>query len=92
MSTTAQKSSVVTPLNDCPIDEIAFSKLLEEIKGRRAEFKEQRHISQDIIEKLQTIGLYGAFVPKQLGGDPISPTEFMKLIERISIADGSTKS
>jgi len=90
MPATAHKSSVVTRLNDSPIDENAFVKLLEEIKSRRAEFKEQRHISQDIIEKLQAIGLYGAFVPKQLGGDPISPTEFMKLIERISIADGST--
>jgi len=72
------------------IDELAFSNLLEEVVARREEFKKQRHISQDIIKKLQDIGLYEAFVPKALGGNPISPTEFMKLIERLSIADGST--
>lgn len=89
---------VVTPLkrvdgysdNESPINEPALKLLLEDIKSRRAEFKKQRYISQDVIEKLQEIGVYGAFVPKALGGSPISPTEFMKIIERISIADGST--
>jgi len=73
-----------------PINEPALKLLLEDIKNRRAEFKKQRYISQDVIEQLQAIGLYGAFVPKALGGSPISPTEFMKIIERISMADGST--
>ena len=76
--------------NQSPIDEEKFSALLEDIAGRRAEFKAQRHISQDVIEKLQEIGLYRSFVPKQLGGDPISPTQFMKYIERLAVADGST--
>jgi len=76
--------------NGSPIDEAAFSALLGDIKARRAEFKAQRFISQDIIERLQQIGLYGAFVPRQLGGNPISPSEFMRLIERLSVADGST--
>lgn len=90
MSKAALKRSSISSENSSPIDEDAFAKLLTEIKERRSEFQEQRYISQDIIEKLQAIGLYGAFVPKQLGGTPISPTEFMKLIERLSIADGST--
>lgn len=90
MSKAALKRSSIASENSSPIDEDAFAKLLTEIKERRSEFQEQRYISQDIIEKLQAIGLYGAFVPKQLGGTPISPTEFMKLIERLSIADGST--
>lgn len=72
------------------VDEVALSSLLLDIKKRRAEFKKQRYISQDVIESLQKIGLYGAFVPRELGGSPISPTEFMKIIERISVADGST--
>lgn len=76
--------------NASPIDEVALSALLLDIKERRAEFKKKRYISQDVIESLQKIGLYGAFVPRELGGSPISPTEFMKIIERISVADGST--
>ena len=86
----AIKSDSDSAQNTSPIDEAAFAELLIEIESRRGEFQEQRYISQDIIEKLQAIGVYGAFVPKQLGGNPISPTEFMKLIERLSIADGST--
>jgi len=86
----AIKSDSASAQNTSPIDEAAFAELLIEIESRRGEFQEQRYISQDIIEKLQAIGVYGAFVPKQLGGNPISPTEFMKLIERLSKADGST--
>ena len=72
------------------IDETAFQELLKDIEARRKEFREQRHISQDIIQRLQEIGLYRSFVPEQLGGDPISPSQFMQYIERISEADGST--
>lgn len=90
MSVSSPKHKIKNAHVSSPIDEQAFSKLLGEIVERRAEFQEQRHISQDIITKLQQIGLYGAFVPRVLGGDPISPTSFMKLIERLSIADGST--
>jgi len=90
MAVTALKPRVDFSSKNSPIDETAFEDLLVDIASRSDEFKAQRHISQDVIEKLQKIGLYGAFVPKQLGGAPVSPSEFMKLIERISIADGST--
>jgi len=90
MGVAAIKPIVEQAEKESPINEAALQDLLVDIKNRRAEFKKQRHISQDVIEKLQEIGVYGAFVPKVLGGSPISPTEFMKIIERISIADGST--
>ena len=90
MGVAAIKPVVKQAHKNSPIDEAALQELLVDIKNRREEFKKQRHISQDVIEKLQEIGVYGAFVPKVLGGNPISPTEFMKIIERISIADGST--
>ena len=88
--TTNMKNNDSAAAQSSPIDEAAFSRLLDEIVTRRKEFQEQRYISQDIIEKLQAIGLYQAFVPSVLGGNPISPTEFMKLIERLAVADGST--
>ena len=90
MSATAHNHRSSYLKNVSPIDETAFSALLEDVKSRRSEFQSQRFISQDVIEKLQDIGLYSAFVPTELGGNPISPSEFMKLIERLSVADGST--
>lgn len=72
------------------IDENMFVALLEDITKRRAEFKAQRYISHDVIESLQQIGLYRSFVPEVLGGNPIPPAQFLKYIERIGVADGST--
>lgn len=70
-------------------DEQKFVELLDDIVQRRAEFQSQRHVSQDIIDRLVELGLYRSLVPKELGGEPISPAAFMELIERLSIADGS---
>jgi alkylation response protein AidB-like acyl-CoA dehydrogenase len=64
--------------------------VLAEIRARRGEFESQQHVSRDIIEKLQALGIYRAFVPADLGGDELSPSAFCRLIEEISIADGST--
>lgn len=63
--------------------------LLRDIRSRRKEFEQQRHISQDIIERFKQIGVYRALVAKRFGGDEKSPTEFCRLIETISQADGS---
>jgi alkylation response protein AidB-like acyl-CoA dehydrogenase len=63
--------------------------LLQEITTRRAEFSAQRQLSADIVEKLKAIGVYRALVAREFGGDERSPAEFLRLIERISTADGS---
>lgn len=75
----------------CPavFDEAAFSAHLEDLRARRDEFRDQRHISQDIVEAWQGFGIYRAFVPDELGGSGLSANEFLRLIERISEADGS---
>lgn len=67
-----------------------FGALLEDIQTRRGEFAAQRHVSQDVIQKLRDLGVYRALVAKRFGGDERSPSEFCRLIERISQADGST--
>lgn len=90
MNVTTLKRAAETSPAGSHIDEAAFAILLPEIVSRRDEFAQQRHVSQDIIERLQEIGLYRALVPEELGGSPVSPSEFMRLIERLSIADGST--
>lgn len=67
-----------------------FDRVLNEIRTRRDEFEEKRYVPRDMIEKLKKLGVYRAHAPSQFGGDSISPSEFLKLIESISEADGST--
>lgn len=70
---------------------LTLPQVLEEIKIRAqaCEFDSQAFISQDIIDKFKEIGVYRALVPKCFGGDSLSPIDFCKLIEKISMADGS---
>ncbi|MBL0375529.1 flavin-dependent monooxygenase [Rhizobium sp. KVB221] len=64
--------------------------VLEEVRRRRGEFEKLTYVPLDIVEKLQAIGVYRAFVPRALGGDEITPSAFLRLIEAISTADAST--
>lgn len=66
-----------------------FDALLDNIRQRREEFEAQRHLSPDIVEEFQAIGVYRAMVPARYGGDEKSPAEFLKMVEAISAADGS---
>lgn len=66
-----------------------FDSLLAEIRERRQEFEDQKYISQDIIERFKTVGVYRALVPERFGGDAKSPLEFLQMVEAISAADGS---
>lgn len=68
-----------------------FNQLLDDIRtrARSGEFDQQRYISQDIIERFRSLGIYRALVPRSLGGDECSPTQFCEMIEAISHADGS---
>ncbi|MGP5209573.1 acyl-CoA dehydrogenase family protein [Psychrobacter alimentarius] len=63
--------------------------LLDDIRQRANDFEAQRHLDQDIIERFKDLGVYRAFVPKRFGGDERSPTDFLRLIEAIAMADGS---
>lgn len=66
-----------------------FDSLLADIRARRKEFEQQKHISQDIIERFKSIGVYRALVPKRYGGDEKSPIDFLLMVEEIAAADGS---
>jgi alkylation response protein AidB-like acyl-CoA dehydrogenase len=63
--------------------------LLADIRLRRGEFEEQRFISKDVVEQFKDIGIYRSFVPTEFGGGGKTPSEFLKMIEAISAADGS---
>ncbi|SDI44172.1 Acyl-CoA dehydrogenase [Alteribacillus persepolensis] len=64
--------------------------VLTDIRNRRDEFETKRHVPRDMVDQLKQIGVYRAHAPRCFGGDALSPSEFLKLIESISEADGST--
>ncbi len=77
--------TAATPADTTP----TFDTLLAQIRARRGEFAQQRHLSPDIVEGFKRHGIYRALVPKRLGGEERSPREFCERIERIAQADGS---
>ncbi|WP_240375667.1 acyl-CoA dehydrogenase family protein [Bacillus piscicola] len=64
--------------------------VLTEIRTRGDEFETRKHVPKDMVEQLKKIGIYRAHVSRAFGGDGLSPSEFLQLIEDISEADGST--
>ncbi|MDP9632705.1 UNVERIFIED_ORG: alkylation response protein AidB-like acyl-CoA dehydrogenase [Ensifer adhaerens] len=68
----------------------ALDALLDEIRCRRDEFEKLTYVPLDIVEKLQQVGVYRAFVPREFGGDALSPMSFLRLVEALSTADAST--
>ncbi len=70
--------------------EAALGTLLQAAKMRRAEFEANQQISADVVELMKAAGIYRALVARRFGGDEVSPSAFLKLIETISAADGST--
>ncbi len=63
--------------------------LLAEIRARRAEFITTQQIPRDVVDGFKRIGVYRAMVAKRFGGEERTPSEFCRLIEMISEADGS---
>lgn len=59
------------------------------VAERREEFARQRYVSRDMIEQFKKIGIYRAATPRRFGGDALPPADFLRIVEKISAADGS---
>lgn len=59
------------------------------LRARRSEIETLGRLPDDIAQGLKDLGLYRLLVPKSLGGDEIGPVSFLRVVERISAADGS---
>jgi indole-3-acetate monooxygenase len=70
--------------------DVALETLLTQARERRAEFGAQQQLSDDIVTLLKQAGVYRALVAKRFGGDEATPADFLRLIEKIAVADGST--
>jgi alkylation response protein AidB-like acyl-CoA dehydrogenase len=67
----------------------ALDTLLDVVRARQAEFRERQSVSGDVIELMKAAGIYRALVARRFGGEERAPSEFLRLIEQISIVDGS---
>lgn len=70
--------------------ESAFDLALDVLRDRRDEFNHQGYVPKDYIAMLKRAGMYRASTPAAFGGEPMAPTSFMKLVERISAVDPAT--
>lgn len=73
-----------------PARERAFEEALDVLRVRREEFNAQRYVPKDFIDLLKKAGMYRASTPATFGGEPMAPSDFMKLVERISEIDPAT--
>jgi alkylation response protein AidB-like acyl-CoA dehydrogenase len=73
-----------------PERDAAFEFALSELERRKDEFARMSHVPRDFIDLLVQAGIYRAATPAAFGGQPESPSEFMRKIERISSVDPST--
>lgn len=70
-------------------EEDAMAQLFAEISARRDEFGRQRFVPKEFIAQLKKLGVYRAATPKCFGGTGLAPADFLRLVEKISEADGS---
>ncbi|PRF31340.1 acyl-CoA dehydrogenase [Burkholderia multivorans] len=63
--------------------------VIAEVERRRDEFDRLSHVPRDVIALMKRAGIFRAGTPKQFGGDALPPHEFVAMLERIAVADGS---
>ncbi|MGH9012518.1 MAG: acyl-CoA dehydrogenase family protein [Acidimicrobiia bacterium] len=64
--------------------------LLPDIRRRREEIERGRRLPRDLVDQLITTGVFRLAVPRGLGGEELDPLDQTRVIETISVADGST--
>lgn len=77
------------PSADSTGNSAALDALFELVAERRNEFGRQRFVPQDMIAEFKKLGIYRAATPKQFGGDALPPSQFLRIIEKISAVDAS---
>jgi alkylation response protein AidB-like acyl-CoA dehydrogenase len=78
-----------TPAKHEGMHDSALTLLLSTIRERRAEFAARQRISDDVVTMMKAAGVFRGCVARRFGGEELSPCEFLRIIETISVADGS---
>lgn len=69
---------------------LSLDVLIDEVERRRDDFDALSYIPRDMVAKMKRAGIFRAGTPRRFGGDALPPHQFLALLERIAIADGST--
>jgi indole-3-acetate monooxygenase len=77
------------PSSTGAVEPAYLDSVLEEVTRRREEFTEKRHVPRDMVMRFKELGLYRATTPRRFGGGAWAPGDFLRVVERISGADGS---
>lgn len=72
-------------------DPVAAARALRPvIEAGAAEGERLGHIPDKVVRAIADAGLFGLFVPRELGGTEADPATYIATIEELSYADGST--
>jgi alkylation response protein AidB-like acyl-CoA dehydrogenase len=71
------------------LDALDLDTVIAEIAARREEFDRLSHIPRDMIARMKRARIFRASTPKCFGGDALAPADFLRVLERIALADGS---
>lgn len=66
-----------------------FDELIEAVTARREEIDRLSHVPRDIVAMMKKAGIFRASTPAMFGGDALSPTIFLPMVEEIAKVDGS---
>ncbi|WP_311215398.1 MULTISPECIES: acyl-CoA dehydrogenase family protein [unclassified Arthrobacter] len=66
-----------------------LNEVLATVERRRGEFSEQKFVPADVIADFKKAGVYRSATPKRFGGDALPPSEFLRIVEKISTVDAS---
>jgi alkylation response protein AidB-like acyl-CoA dehydrogenase len=63
--------------------------LSEVVERERRSFDEQRRLPDALFSDLASLGLFRLWLPQTLGGEQMSPLEFMEVVEAAAALDGT---
>lgn len=83
------KLATMVPVSKTIADPLDLDDVIAEIAARRDEFDQLSHVPRDMIATMKRARIFRASTPKCFGGDALPPADFMRMLERIAVADGS---
>ncbi|KLU23377.1 acyl-CoA dehydrogenase [Caballeronia mineralivorans PML1(12)] len=83
------KLATLTHASAAIANPLALDDVIAEIAERRDEFDQLSHIPRDMIATMKRARIFRASTPRCFGGDALAPADFLRMLERIAVADGS---
>jgi indole-3-acetate monooxygenase len=83
------KLATLTRASSAIANPLALDDVIAEIAARRDEFDQLSHVPRDMIATMKRARIFRAGTPKCFGGDALAPADFLRVLERIAVADGS---